>query len=207
MSVFQELSRISRERKLALFHHLMQPASTLRVLDLGAQIDPDNAYGGQFIDRYPWKAALSALNIRRNMSSASARAIPRSRRGSATPAPSLGPISSSTSSGATPSSSTWAGADQQKMAQEIMRVGRRWFVTTPNRWYPFEFHLRLPLVTWLPWHGYLWCGRLLSYNHACGRYMRGLEPGPLRLLEPRSWHGSFRAAGSSSNGSPSWRRP
>jgi len=28
---------------------------------------------------------------------------------------------------------------QKRMAAEVMRVGKRWFVTTPNRWYPFEF--------------------------------------------------------------------
>jgi hypothetical protein len=37
------------------------------------------------------------------------------------------------------------------MAAEIMRVGKKWFITTPNRWFPFEFHLRLPVVSWLPY--------------------------------------------------------
>ena len=51
--------------------------------------------------------------------------------------------------------------NQKKMAAEIMRVGKRWFVTTPNRWYSFEFHLRLPFVTWLPGHSYFWVGRII----------------------------------------------
>ncbi len=63
-----------------------------------------------------------------------------------------------------------------------MRVGKRWFVTTPNRWYPFEFHLRLPFVTWLPNHGYLWCGRLVRYDHLMHRYVRGSRVEGLRLL-------------------------
>ena len=29
-------------------------------------------------------------------------------------------------------------------------MGRRVFVTTPNRWFPVELHTRLPLVHWLP---------------------------------------------------------
>lgn len=34
---------------------------------------------------------------------------------------------------------------------ELVRVARRAvFVTTPNRWYPIEFHTLLPLVHWLP---------------------------------------------------------
>jgi SAM-dependent methyltransferase len=161
----------------------MQPASTMRVLDLGAQIDPDSAYGGQFIDRYPWKAALSALNIAPEYVERIRACYPEvdARVGDARALPWPDKFFDIVWSNAV-IEHVGGRADQQKMAQEILRVAKRWFVTTPNRWYPFEFHLRLPLVTWLPWHGYLWCGRLLSYNHACGRYMRGLEPGPLRLL-------------------------
>jgi len=75
--------------------------------------------------------------------------------------------------------------DQKKMATEIMRVGRRWFVATPNRWYPYEFHIRLPLVTWLPWHGYCLMGSLVSYNHVKGRYVLGKALPVLRLVSAR----------------------
>lgn len=57
------------------------------------------------------------------------------------------------------------------MAAGIMRVGKRWFVTTPNRWYPFEFHMRLPFVTCLPRHGYVWAGSIISYNHVRKKYV------------------------------------
>ena len=39
---------------------------------------------------------------------------------------------------------------QEKFAQEIMRVGKNWFVTTPNFWYPFETHHHLPFFQFLP---------------------------------------------------------
>jgi hypothetical protein len=39
---------------------------------------------------------------------------------------------------------------QQRFAAEIVRVGRGWFVTTPNLWYPIEPHYHLPLVQFLP---------------------------------------------------------
>jgi hypothetical protein len=39
---------------------------------------------------------------------------------------------------------------QQAFVRESLRVGRRVFLTTPNRWFPIEVHTRLPLVHWLP---------------------------------------------------------
>jgi ubiquinone/menaquinone biosynthesis C-methylase UbiE len=41
--------------------------------------------------------------------------------------------------------------NQAKMVAECMRVARRGVcLTTPNRWFPIEFHTQLPLVHWLP---------------------------------------------------------
>jgi hypothetical protein len=42
-------------------------------------------------------------------------------------------------------------ANQLKFLSELLRVARRAvFVTTPNRWFPIEFHTTLPLLHWLP---------------------------------------------------------
>lgn len=39
---------------------------------------------------------------------------------------------------------------QQQFINELCRVGHRCFLTTPNRWYPIDFHTALPLIHWLP---------------------------------------------------------
>lgn len=40
---------------------------------------------------------------------------------------------------------------QRTFIAELVRVARRMvFLTTPNRWFPIEFHTALPLVHWLP---------------------------------------------------------
>ena len=46
---------------------------------------------------------------------------------------------------------------QRRMACEIRRVGRAYWVQTPARWFPFDGHLIAPFVHWLPrrWHRYL----------------------------------------------------
>jgi hypothetical protein len=42
-------------------------------------------------------------------------------------------------------------ANQVRFVAELWRVARRGvFLTTPNRWFPVEFHSVLPLVHWLP---------------------------------------------------------
>jgi SAM-dependent methyltransferase len=45
----------------------------------------------------------------------------------------------------------------QQFASEIARVGVRYFVQTPNRWFPVEHHLLTPLIHFLPrsWQGWL----------------------------------------------------
>jgi SAM-dependent methyltransferase len=39
---------------------------------------------------------------------------------------------------------------QRGLVSEAIRVGRRVFITTPNRRFPVEVHTRLPFVHWLP---------------------------------------------------------
>ncbi len=41
-------------------------------------------------------------------------------------------------------------ADQRRFAQEIARVGRHYWVQTPNRRFPIELHVMLPLIHYLP---------------------------------------------------------
>lgn len=43
-----------------------------------------------------------------------------------------------------------ACAHQRQFAAEIRRVGRAYFVQTPNKWFPIESHTWLPLVGYLP---------------------------------------------------------
>jgi SAM-dependent methyltransferase len=41
-------------------------------------------------------------------------------------------------------------ASQERFAREVARVGRAYWVQTPNRWFPVEQHLLTPVVHWLP---------------------------------------------------------
>jgi hypothetical protein len=78
-----------------------------------------------------------------------------------------------------------AFADQQAMASEVQRVGRRYFVQTPNRHFPIEPHFLMPgfqflplsvRAAWLARHDVGWYPKAPSYEVALR------QVGRIRLL-------------------------
>ena len=63
MSLFRSLSDISRKSKLELFYKIFTPNKNTLILDVGAEIDPKGNRNLQFIDSYPWKSNISAINL------------------------------------------------------------------------------------------------------------------------------------------------
>ncbi len=79
--------------------------------------------------------------------------------------------------------------DQRKFAQEMMRVGRRIYCQTPNRWFPVEFHFLGVLVHWLPqrWFTYF-VHRHMTLRGILGKPTREQSDGlreSIRLLSRR----------------------
>jgi hypothetical protein len=75
--------------------------------------------------------------------------------------------------------------DQAFFLSELIRVSRRCFLTTPNRWFPVEVHTRLPLLHWLPAPlfrrliaalGFDFYSREENLNLLTARELRGLVP-------------------------------
>jgi hypothetical protein len=62
--------------------------------------------------------------------------------------------------------------DQSQMAREIRRVGRRYFVQTPNRFFVLDWRTLVPFFHWLPAAAQAWCFQ---------RFRVGIYP---RLPEP-----------------------
>lgn len=76
-------------------------------------------------------------------------------------------------------------AAQAQFLSEIARVSRAFCVTTPNRWFPVDFHTILPLLHWLPQRGHQAALRALGKPFwARTENLNLLSAGALRTILP-----------------------
>jgi hypothetical protein len=74
-----------------------------------------------------------------------------------------------------------------------VRVSRRTFLCTPNRWFPIELHTRLPLVHWLPPAAFRATLRALGFGfYAREENLNLLSARDLAGLMPKSEGGTVR---------------
>ncbi len=184
--ILRHLSRASRQRKFELLNQVFRPRPEDRVLDIGASGTTFTAY--TFQDYYPYPSQVVAGGIERVEIFTARRLYPQAKYvifdGCALPFPdkSFDLVFSNAVIEHLP-----AGDQQQRFAQEIMRVGRSWFVTTPNYWFPFETHYHLPFIQFMPrelqrcynrWLGtHIPKGKVSHLALLSARKMRALFPG------------------------------
>ncbi len=94
--------------------------------------------------------------------------------------------------------------EQQRAAvQDFCRVGKRVVVTTPNRYFPLEFHTVMPLLHWLPAPQFHRALRLLGRDfYASEETLNLLSAGDLLALVPPGRRGTvqrFKLLGFTSN--------
>lgn len=144
-----ELQRAPRRAMFDFFMRELRPAETDTVLDLGATSLTD-PLENMFELYYPWPERVTAAGVE-DCSFLEARhpglKFARLQAGKPLPFP-----DDAFDVGFCSAVIEHAGsrADQRRFLAELIRVTRRCFVTTPNRWYPVELHTRLPLLHWLP---------------------------------------------------------
>jgi len=179
-SLFRKLSHESRARKMGLLRERVSLRPGDRILDLGSQLDDGP---GLLLESQVGAEAVVACNIDRDH---------LDRIGAALPGVGLVLADGRRLPFADKSFDlVFSNAviehvggieDQTLMASEIQRVGKRWFITTPNRWFPFEFHTRMPFYSWLPAKTMTRAAHLWSYNHVAGRYQHGIRRAHTRLM-------------------------
>ncbi|MGH3111253.1 MAG: class I SAM-dependent methyltransferase [Gaiellaceae bacterium] len=154
MALANAVSLRSRKRKLDLFLDELHPTPETTVLDVGAD---ELAFGegdgcatlNFFEELYPWPEQITALGLQ-DGSGFRAR-YPRIPyvQGDACALPFADGQFDVVFSNAV--IEHVGGRERQRLlVLEALRVGRRVFLTTPNRRFPLEVHTRLPFVHWLP---------------------------------------------------------
>jgi SAM-dependent methyltransferase len=154
MRLVDAISLRSRERKLKLFLDELQPTAETTVLDVGAD---ELAFGegdgcgtlNFFEERYPWPERITALGLHDGSSFRERNPHISYVQGDACALPFPDAAFDIVFSNAV-IEHVGGRERQRKLVSEAIRVGRRVFITTPNRRFPVEVHTRLPLVHWLP---------------------------------------------------------
>ena len=157
MRLADALSLRSRRRKLGLFLELMAPDASTTVLDVGVDEVSSGEAGGEsgctthnfFEERYPWPERLTALGLHDGRRFRERYPAISYVQGDACALPFPDGAFDVVHSNAV---IEHVGGRERQLGfvREALRVGRRVFLTTPNRWFPVEVHTRLPLVHWLP---------------------------------------------------------
>ena len=195
MNLIDAVSLRSRRRKLRLFLDELCPTSTSTILDIGVDEIGFGAEGGQsgcgthnfFEEQYPWRSRITALGLHDGTSFSLRHPEIVYVQGDACALPFADQSFDIVFSNAV--IEHVGEIDRQRLfVAEALRVGRRVFLTTPNRWFPIELHTRLPLVHWLPrgaaGRAYALAGRgWARENHLLGSgELRRLFPGPVRIV-------------------------
>jgi SAM-dependent methyltransferase len=188
------LSLRSRRHKLALFLELMQPTAATTVLDVGVDEVSSGEAGGErgctthnFLEeRYPWPERITALGLHDGARFRERYPRIAYAQGDACALPFEDGTFDVVHSNAV-IEHVGGRARQEAFVREALRVGRRVFVTTPNRWFPVEVHTALPFVHWLPdrvsARAYELAGKpWAAENHLLGsRDLRALFPVPVQV--------------------------
>ena len=194
MRLADALSLRSRRRKLGLFLELMAPDASTTVLDVGVDEVSSGEAGGEsgctthnfFEERYPWPGRITALGLHDGRRFRERYPGIPYVEGDACALPFPEGAFDVVHSNAV---IEHVGGRERQLGfvREALRVGRRVFLTTPNRWFPVEVHTRLPLVHWLPdglaGRAYDLTGKSWAReNHLLGPAdLRGLFPVPVRI--------------------------
>ena len=157
MRLADAISLRSRRRKLALLLELMQPTAETTVLDVGVDEVSHGESGGEsgctthnFLEEhYPWPARITALGLHDGGRFQERYPTIDYVRGDACDLPFADGEFDVVHSNAV-IEHVGGRERQEAFVREAVRVGKRVFLTTPNRWFPLEVHTRLPLVHWLP---------------------------------------------------------
>ncbi len=157
MDLADAVSLRSRRRKLRLFLDEIRPTAETTVLDVGVDEIGFGSAGGQagcathnfFEELYPWRSRITAAGLHDGSGFRARYPEIEYFQADGCALPFQDEAFDVCFSNAV-IEHVGGRERQHSFVAEAVRVSRRVFLTTPNRWFPLELHTRLPLVHWLP---------------------------------------------------------
>ena len=147
--LLQGFSRKSRQQKFGLFGTVFRSHPEDRVLDIGVSGRLFARYGFEDFYPYPERIIGGGIDFGEVQSAKQAYPLPHYTVFDGCALPFRDKSFEIVFSNAVIEHVLGEGR-QAQFSSEIMRVGKSWFVTTPNYWFPFESHYHLPLIQFLP---------------------------------------------------------
>ncbi len=155
----------ARRKMFQLFMREVQPTEGMTVLDLGVTCDVNSPESNYFEQLYPYKHRIVCAGTEeahhleslypgtRFIEVAAGKPLPFEDR-------QFDIVFSN-------AVVEHAGSreSQRLFIRELLRVSKRFFLTTPNRWFPVEVHTCLPLVHYLPARFYRGIIRKLGHEY------------------------------------------
>ncbi len=139
----------AREQMFQRFMHTLGPTEQTSVLDLGVTPDVSLPESNHFEQRYPWPAQITAASIEPVDDLAKKFPLTKFLQINTGPLPFKDQQFDIAFCSAV-LEHVGSHKEQEYFLSEIFRVSRKFFLTTPNRWFPLEFHTITPLIHWLP---------------------------------------------------------
>ncbi len=141
----------ARKKMFLRFERELQPAKTDEVLDLGVTPDTRLADSNFFEKLYPYKDKITIASIEDCeflVGKFGLKGFVQNKSGEPLPFKD-GQFDILFCSAVLEHVGT---REQQKFfLKECMRISKKIFITTPNRYFPVEMHTFLPFLHWLPW--------------------------------------------------------
>jgi len=147
------LSRIrfnARKKMYLLFSELVNPKETNSVLDVGVTPDDTQQESNFFELFYPYKYNITATSVEDCTSiegTYEGLTFVQTKPGEAFP---FDDSEFDILFCNAVIEHVGSREQQQLFLNECLRVSKKFFITTPNRWYPIEMHTAIPLLHWLP---------------------------------------------------------
>ena len=145
-----QISMLFRNKMFGKFMAVMDPNSNHKVLDIGVTSDDKYQESNYFEKMYPYKEKIVCVGTENgNHLEKKYPGLKFIKVTSGKPLPFKDKEFDIAFSNAVVEH-VGNTEEQRAFVKEMLRVSKTFFLTTPNRWFPVEFHTALPLLHFLP---------------------------------------------------------